>query len=199
MRGAILAGGQASRYAGKPKGLERVGGLRIVDRVANAMAQATGEPPLLVANAPEADDWLPGLRVTRDRLPDQGSLGGIYTAVTAGEGPVLIAAWDMPFITVGLLDALVRGSAGFDVFLPDSGGPRGVEPLCGVYGPACAAAIQARLERGDRRAIGFHAAVRVGTLSRHEVARHGEASTMFFNVNTVEELRKAEELWHRHE
>jgi len=197
MRAAILAGGMASRFAGKPKGLEQVGGQRILDRVASAVEAATGQRPLLVANAADAAEWRPDLQVTRDRLPDQGSLGGIYTAVTAADGPVLVAAWDMPFIPVGLLQALVAGSAGCDVFLPDSGGRRGVEPLCGVYGPACAAAIRARLEQGDRRAIGFHADVRVGTLARDEVARFGDPAVMFFNVNTADELRKAEELWNQ--
>ena len=34
--GAILAGGRAVRMGGKPKGLELVGGRRILDRVADA-------------------------------------------------------------------------------------------------------------------------------------------------------------------
>ena len=133
--------------------------------------------------------------MTSDRLPDQGSLGGIYTAVTSGDGPVLVVAWDMPFVTTGLLQALVGGSADYDVFLPESGGRRGVEPLCGVYGPACGAAIRERLAQGDRRAIGFHDAVRVGMLPQAEVARHGDVDLLFFNVNTADDLRQAEEIW----
>jgi molybdopterin-guanine dinucleotide biosynthesis protein A len=187
----------ASRFEGKPKGLEQIGGRRIIDRVVGVLETAIGERPLLVANAPDAAEWRPDLRVTRDRIPDQGSLGGIYTAVTAADGPVLIVAWDMPFVPVELLEELVNGSEGYDVFLPDSGGRRGVEPLCGVYGPACGPAIRARLEQGDRRAIGFHSQVRVGTLPREAVARHGDLATMFFNVNSAEDLRKAEELWNR--
>jgi molybdopterin-guanine dinucleotide biosynthesis protein A len=159
------------------------------------VSTAAGELPLLVANAPEAAGWRPDLSVVSDRVPGQGSLGGIYTAVTAGDGPVLVAAWDMPFIPVSLLEALVRGARDCDVYLPDSGGRRGVEPLCGVYGPGCARAIREQLERGDRRAIGFHAAVRVGTLPRAEVDRHGDPAIMFFNVNTAMDLRQAEELW----
>ena len=187
----------ASRFEGKPKGLELVGGQRIIDRVVGVLETATGRLPLLVANAPDAARWRPDLQVTSDRIPDQGSLGGIYTAVTAAEGPVLLVAWDMPFVPAELLAALVKGSDGYDVFLPDSGGRRGVEPLCGVYGPACGPAIRARLEQGDRRAIGFHSEVRAGTLPRDAVTRYGDPAIMFFNVNTAEELRKAEELWNR--
>jgi molybdopterin-guanine dinucleotide biosynthesis protein A len=195
LRGAVLAGGGATRFDGKPKGLERVGGERMLDRVARAVAEAVGAPPLLVANAPNASTWRPDLHVTADRLPDQGSIGGIYTAVTAGDGSVLVVAWDMPFVTPGLLKALAQGSADYDVFLPESGGRRGVEPLCGIYGPACGQAIREGLERGDRRAMGFHDAVRVGVLPRAEVARYGDADLVFFNVTTADDLKRAEELW----
>lgn len=197
MRGAILAGGGATRFAGAPKGLEQVGGERIIDRLKRALEEAIGEPPILVANAPDAAKWLPGVRVVSDRLPERGSLSGIYTAVTAGEGPVLVVAWDMPFVPVGLLQALVQESNGYDVFLPESGSRRGVEPLCGVYGPACAGAILRQLKRHDYRAIGFHSEVKVGTLPLQRVAAFGDVNTVFFNINTPEDLARAEKLWHK--
>jgi molybdopterin-guanine dinucleotide biosynthesis protein A len=193
----VLAGGAASRFGGKPKGLERVGGKRILDLVVASLQEATGGPPLLVANAPDADRWLPGLKVVPDLLPHRGSLGGIYTAVAGGEGPVLVLAWDMPFVPVPLLQALVQGSRDYDVFLPESAGRRGVEPLCGMYGPACGPAIREALEREDFRAIGFHASVRVGTLPLADVSRHGDPALLFFNVNTADELAEAEAMWQR--
>ena len=197
MRGIVLAGGAASRFAGKPKGLERVGGERILDRVLLAVQQATGEPAVLVANAPDARSWRPGLEVARDVRAGCGSLGGIYTAVAAGPGPVLVVAWDMPFVTADLLQALVRGSDGYDAFLPESSGRRGLEPLCAVYGPACETAIRSRLDHEDFRAVGFHEDVRVGTLPLEQVAKFGDPETLFFNVNTAEDLARAEELWRR--
>ncbi len=198
MRGVVLAGGTASRFGGRPKGLERVGGEPILKRVVEAVRAATGAPPLLVANAPDAGAWMPGLRVIPDVRRDCGSLGGIYTAVTAGAGPVLVVAWDMPFVPTALLEALVKGSADSDVFLPESGGRRGVEPLCGVYGPACAAPMERRLEQEDFRAVGFHDDVRVGTLPLETVRELGDPDTLFFNVNTAEDLERAEELWRAH-
>src|SRR2546430_11530085 len=57
-------------------------------------------------------------------------------SVVSGPGPVLCVAWDMPFVSSGLLAALVDGAAAgdYDAFLPQSDGRRGVEPLCAVYG-----------------------------------------------------------------
>lgn len=197
MRGAVLAGGAARRYGGLPKGLLELGGRRILDRVVDALAATLGAPPLLVANAPEASGWRPDLHVIPDRRPGTGSLGGIHTAVTAAAGPVLCVAWDMPFVTPALLRALIAGAAAYDVFLPESDGRRGVEPLCAVYGPACAPAIEARLDTGDLRAIGFHEDVRVGRLRLDDVRAQGDPGELFFNVNTPEDLARAEELWQR--
>src|SRR5207249_2810152 len=85
-RAAVPAGGPARRYGGRPKGLVELGGRRILDRVVDAVQAVVGEPPLLVANAPEAPTWRPDLRTIPDVRPGCGSLGGIYTAVVSGAG-----------------------------------------------------------------------------------------------------------------
>ena len=205
MRGAILAGGAASRFGGAPKGLLTVGGSRILDRVVARVQAVTDAPPpqLLVANAPDASAWRPDLKTIADARPGFGSLGGIYTAVTAEPGPVLCVAWDMPFVPEGLLRALVEGAGAgagagtYDVFLPESSGPRGLEPLCAVYGPACGPAIARRLDSGDLKAISFHPDVRVGILSLAQVRAFGDPAELFFNVNTPDDLERAEVLWQR--
>jgi len=56
--GAIVAGGEAMRFGGAPKGLRRVGGDRIIDRVAAALGATTSEL-IIVSNAPEATHWIP--------------------------------------------------------------------------------------------------------------------------------------------
>jgi len=197
VRGAVLAGGAASRYGGRPKGLLTVGNRRILDRVAEAVAGATGAPPLLVANAPDAPTWRPDLHTIPDARPGLGSLGGIYTAVAADTDPVLCVAWDMPFVTAQLLRALAAGSEGYDAFLPESDGRRGLEPLCGVYGPACRTAIERQLAGGggDLRVIGFHGQVKVGTLPLEQVRTFGDPAELFFNVNRPEDLARAEDVW----
>ena len=102
--------------------------------------------------------------------------------------PVLIVAWDMPFITVELLRALVAGTGEYDVFLPQSRGPLGLEPLCGIYQPACVGAIEAALEEEDYRTGGFHDKIRLGTLPLDEVEQLGDPQLMFFNVNTPDDV-----------
>lgn len=194
-RGAILAGGGATRYGGRPKGLEVVGGVRILDRLVEVFNEALGELPLLVANAPEASQWRPDLRIVADLRPGLGSLGGIYTAVVSAPAPVVLAAWDMPFITKELIRELAAGLESFDAFLPESDGRRGLEPLCAAYGPACRPAIEASLERGDLRAISFHQSIKAGILPLARVATLGDPARLFFNLNTPEDLAEANALW----
>jgi len=180
--GAILAGGGATRYGGEPKGLKQVAGERIIDRVARVLTEALGAPPLLIANAPDADSWDTGLRLAGDLRTGAGALGGIHAAVSQAPAPVVCVAWDMPFVTVPLVRALAAGLARADAVLP-------------AYGPACLAPIEASLDRGDLRAIAFHGAVRVEVLPLELVRTFGDPARLFFNVNTANDLREAEALW----
>ena len=189
--GVILAGGAASRYGGLPKGLERVAGQRIIDRVADALRRVTDDL-LLVANDPAAAGWLPGSRVQQDIVPNAGGLGGIHAALHAAHTPVLIVAWDMPFVPSALLARLRELGEGVDVAVPESGSRRGVEPLCAFYAPSCLPAIEQSLADGDRRVIGFHERVRVARLPANEVSAFGDPALLFMNVNTPDDLTRAE-------
>ncbi|MEO6446470.1 MAG: NTP transferase domain-containing protein, partial [Gemmatimonadaceae bacterium] len=74
--GVILAGGGATRFGGEAKGLQRVGGVRIIDRVAEALTRSCDDL-LLIANDAGAAGWLPGVRIAGDVRPGEGSLGGL--------------------------------------------------------------------------------------------------------------------------
>lgn len=189
--GVILAGGLATRYGGQAKGLERVGGVRLIDRVAAALRSASDEL-LLIANDPAAAGWLPGVRAEADVRPGNGSLGGIHAALVHAGGPVLVVAWDMPFVPGALLAELRALGTEADVAVPESDSRRGIEPLCAYYGPVCRAPIERCLDAGDRRVIGFYDAVRVARMDRAEVQRFGDPARLFMNVNTPHELALAE-------
>jgi molybdopterin-guanine dinucleotide biosynthesis protein A len=190
--GVILAGGMSTRYGGLPKGLAEVGGRRVIDRVVDALAQATDDL-LLIANDPAAAEWLPRVRMASDVRVGEGSLGGIHAAVVRAGRPVLVVAWDMPFVPGALLRELRELGAGADAAVPESGSRRGVEPLCAYYTPACAAPIERRLDQGDRRVIGFYDDVRVARLDAAAVRRHGDPALLFMNINSPDDLIIAEQ------
>ena len=166
--------------------------MRIIDRVAAALRDAT-DGLMLVANDPEASSWLPGVRTAADILAGAGSLGGIHAALTHAGRPVLVVAWDMPFVPGTLLSALRAAGSDADAAVPESGSRRGLEPLCAYYSPSCIAPIERRLAQGDRRVIAFHDDIRLVRLPAAEVARHGDPAAIFMNVNTPGDLTLAEQ------
>lgn len=207
--GAVLAGGESRRY-GEPKALARVGGARIIDRVVAALRRVTPDV-ILSANEPAlfADLALPTFPDDRAGL---GALGGIRTVLLrareAGRPGVLAVACDMPFPCVPLLER-IRGlafdrppgatgpAADADVVIPESRGRRGIEPLFAAYRTACVGAIDAALEAGDRRMIGFHERVGVWRVPLVEVESLCDPGRAFLNVNTPEDRERAESMAER--
>jgi len=187
--GVILAGGHATRFGGQPKGLELVRGIRIIDRVVAAL-RAVADELLLVANAPEASTWVPGIRTVSDVRPGFGSLGGIYSALVHARGqPILAVAWDMPFVEPSVLDGLRKAGADADVVVFESRSTRGVEPLCAFYRPTCIPPIERQLDGGDLRVVGFFESVRVVRLPAP-----ADPEKTFMNINTPSDLALAEGL-----
>ena len=189
--GVILAGGMSTRYGGAPKGLELVRGTRIIDRVRTALEPVVDDL-LLIANDDAAGEWLPGVRWERDVLRDVGSVAGIHAALVHAGSPVLVVAWDMPFVPTALLAALRDAGRDADAAVPESDSRRGMEPLCAYYTPACVSPIERRIAAGDRRVIAFYDDVRVARLRAEVVAAFGEPALLFMNVNTPEERVLAE-------
>ena len=191
--GAIVAGGESTRFGGQPKGLCSVDGIRIIDRVRAALESVVHDVAL-VANAPDAGSWLPGIRAFHDQGTERGSLVGLRTAVAHADGPVIVVAWDMPFVSSELFSLLIsRLGPGTNAVIPD--GPRGPEPMCALYTPGCLSAVDSALERRDLRLSSLvtrmPGAVRVGV---SEVSTVGDPSRLFFNVNTPADLELAERM-----
>ena len=189
--GVVLAGGLSTRYGGLPKGLERIRGVRIIDRVRAALEPVVDDL-LLIANDDRASEWLPDVPCAGDVLRDVGSVAGIHAALVHAGTPVLVVAWDMPFVPSGLLRTLRDAGRDSDAAVPESDSRRGLEPLCAYYSPACTGAIERRIAAGDRRVIAFYDDVRVARVPAEVVSQFGDPALLFMNVNTPEERVRAE-------
>jgi molybdopterin-guanine dinucleotide biosynthesis protein A len=193
VRGVILAGGGATRFEGRPKGLELVGGRRILDRVADVLFEALGTPPLIVANAPEAASWRPDLEVAADDRTGFGALGGLYTAVVKGPAPVVVVAWDMPFLAAPLIRE-VAAATGELLKYPAPGGPgrrAGVRRLW-----RCLPRRDRAMPRRGRPPTNRLPSVHQGQSPPHRVGVGlVDPALAFFNVNTANDLAEAEASW----
>lgn len=190
-----MAGGRNVRYGGL-KAFAKVKGEPIVDRVVRAL-DLVCDDVVVIANDQAAYAAL-GLPIRSDETPNAGALGGLLTALRWSherkcDGIVAVAC-DMPFVSARLLRRLIETaiSAERDVVVPESGGRRGIEPLCAFYRNSCIPAIEHAIEREDYRMIAFHNDVHVGRLSLEIVEEYGQPTTLFMNVNTPEDLVDAE-------
>ena len=188
--GAIIAGGRATRFGGVAKGLELVGGVRIIDRVAAALDESCDDW-IIVANDAAAADWIPGARVVADVRPGMGALGGVHAALANARDTVLVLSWDSPFVPGSLMRALrdAGENADADAAVPVSNSPLGFEPLCAWYRASCRAAVERHLESGDLRAGGWQGEV---TTVRVDASPWGDPDEIFFNVNSAADLAMAD-------
>ena len=191
--GVIMAGGNATRFSGSQKGLLPVAGRRMIDRVADALSPSCDQL-LIIANHPSAREWLPGVKVRPDVYEGAAGLGGIHAALARSGTSVIIVAWDMPFVPASLIRSLRDAGADADAVLPASSSRHGLEPLCAFYSQACLPPIEDALASGARMPIAFHDNVRLRVLSQAEVSRHGDPEVIFMNVNTSDDLLRAEEI-----
>lgn len=107
--GAILAGGRAIRFGGKPKGLIQLPtGETIIARLLDEMKSA-GVAPCLISSNDEKHYTEFGVPVVPDLHPDCGPLGGIEAALNYFRGKadgVFFLAGDTPFVTAGEIERL---------------------------------------------------------------------------------------------
>ena len=106
IRGLVLAGGKSSRF-GEDKALAHYEGISFLERAVNSL-KLLGLHPVVVTRR-GADYSFVRCPVIYDKFPEQGPLGGIYTALTVfRETAFLTLTCDMPFVTLAALSGLLE-------------------------------------------------------------------------------------------
>lgn len=190
---AIQAGGESSRM-GRDKGLVPFLGqaliLRVIERV-----RPLADEILVTTNQPQDYRFL-GLPLFKDLIPDRGALGGLYTALSAAQHTrVAVVACDMPFVNSNLLKLAQERllDQQLDAVIPET--DHGMEPFHAVYRrETCLEAVAAALEAGKWRLISWLPDVKFAPISHEEIQRYDPQQLAFLNVNTPEDLRRAEQL-----
>ena len=158
---AVIAGGKSRRF-GRDKTQLEVAGATLLERCC-ALGLAEGLPVAVIGRT-RPEHWPAALSVVGfhlDARPGMGPLGGIATALLVAERlaesrAVVAVAADMPAFDRAALTWLRElDAAPIAVRARIPGHDGGLEPLCALYRPTLLAAVNARLDRGDRAVHGI--------------------------------------------
>ena len=125
---AILAGGAGRRLGGVAKGLLRIEGRTILERL--LLLAPLAREVLLVANEPEPYARF-GLRAVADVVPERGAPGGVHAALaSANTSWVLAVACDMPFVTAEAIAPLLDAAHDAEIVVY---GEAHLQPFPGLF------------------------------------------------------------------
>lgn len=189
--GIILAGG-LSRRLGRDKATEPINSQPLIGRVLDTLSQITNEL-VVVVNTSERGQELPlpeSAVVAVDIYPDSGSLGGIFTGLSASTNQWgIVVACDMPFLNLNLIEYLFSFREGYDIVVPVI--DHRPEPTHAVYSRVCLPLIETRLKMNDLKIARFFDDVRTKYVSQRHIEEIDPGKLSFFNINTEEDLTQA--------
>ncbi|HEX2257875.1 MAG TPA: molybdenum cofactor guanylyltransferase MobA [Afifellaceae bacterium] len=197
--GVILAGGRATRMGGGDKPLKPLAGRpmlayvieRLGPQVNSMVLNANGDPSRFAEF---------GLPVVPDSLEGfAGPLAGVLAGLRWAEEAVpesrfvVSVAGDTPFFPRDLAPRLLEAGGGRDDRIVLAASPDGLHPVFGLWPLKLADALETFLTEGEARKI-------LAFTDRHHrtealfetLSIDGEEVDPFFNVNTPEEVERAE-------
>jgi molybdopterin-guanine dinucleotide biosynthesis protein A len=190
--GVILAGGLSTRYGGQNKAFLRVGGIRILDRLFAVYTQIFEEIILVANNPVEFLEW--DALIVSDIFPVRSSLTGIHAGLFYSSQPfAFFSACDAPFLKKEIVETVLEHiDAADDMVIPQTS--EGLEPLCAAYSKRCLKAAENHLRANKLK---IQLALKKGRIKKIPEERLREKDrelVSFFNVNTPEDLTRAEQL-----
>ncbi len=143
---AILAGG-SSRRMGRDKALLPINGIPCLVRVMHA---AAAWPILVIGHKTPPQCPFPDVRFIDDEYPGAGPMGGLLTAFRHHDGPVLVLPCDIPDVRSEHLQQLTQAWTTRRAPAVIATHDGHLNPLIGIYGHDCTAAIMDAFTAGER-------------------------------------------------
>ncbi|WP_371371573.1 molybdenum cofactor guanylyltransferase [Sporomusa aerivorans] len=190
----ILSGGK-SRRMGTNKSFVRLGDKPLIEIVVEKTAVAFAARPVIITNHPGDYAYL-GCDMIGDIVKDKGPLGGIHSGLIHSPTPyIFVFACDMPFIEKNFIYYMMNRLTQEDILIPHNG--ESVEPLHAIYSRNCLPAIEEHLHEDHRCVQSFFKDVNVAYVSQSEMTELKLSDFYFLNLNTLEDLAKAESYFKR--
>ena len=188
--GVILSGGLNTRFGGTNKAFSRIGGRRIIDRLLDVFTDLFDEI-ILVTNHPEQFlQW--DLTIVTDIYDLRSSLTGIHTGLFYANNPnAFFSACDTPFLQKELVETLVEQiEHKIDIIMPET--TAGFEPLCAIYSKRCLKPAEDHLKANKLKIQWAFRSNRIKHIPENQLRSVDPELRSFFNINTPEDLARAE-------
>ena len=169
-----------------------MGGVRILDRIYDIYSELF-EEIILVTNSPQKFlEW--DLMIVSDLFPIRSSLTGIHAGLFYMTNPfAFISACDTPFLKKEMVETVIgKIEAQIDIVMPETSA--GSEPLCAAYSKRCLNPAQHHLEQNKLKIKKAFRKSRIKTISEKVLCAIDPDLQSFFNINTPEDLQRAEEM-----
>jgi len=187
----ILAGGKNTRIGKEKAFIQLPSGETIIGNTLNILRKIFPEI-IIVTNRKEVYSKL-NVQVVEDLIKESGPLGGIFTGLCySTSNHNLVVACDMPFIQPALIRLLLDARGTYDVVIPEIDGE--VEPLFALYSKNCIPVMIEHLQKRNLKIREIINKLHVKKIGTKEVNPVDPRHLSFFNINTEEDLRKAENL-----
>jgi molybdenum cofactor guanylyltransferase len=190
--GVILSGGLNTRFNGQNKAFVRVGQKRILDRLYDVFSDLFDEI-ILVTNHPQQFlDW--DLTIVTDLFSIRSSLTGIHAGLFYMKNPfAFFSACDTPFLKKELVEILVEQiENNTDIIMPKTAA--GFEPLCAIYSKRCLKQAEQHLKENKLKIQWAFRGHRIKYIPESALLQKDPELKSFFNINTPEDLVRAEEM-----
>lgn len=190
--GVILAGGLSTRYGGENKAFLRVGGMRILDRLFAVYTELFDEIILVVNNPREFLDW--DALIVTDIFPMRSSLTGIHAGLFYARHPfAFFSACDAPFLKKEVVETVLDSlEPAIDLVIPQTAA--GLEPLCAAYSQRCLKAAEEHILQNKFKIQMALSGKRIKKIPEDVLRQKDPELLTFFNVNSPEDLARAEQL-----
>ena len=139
MNGAILAGGAGKRLGGVSKAMLELDGRPLAVHVGEVLAEVC-EPVAIVCKPETELPPITGVERWDEPAEPRHPLTGIVHALERAEGPVLVCAVDMPWVTADACRSLLDAAPGRSAAVAVAEGE--MCPVFGVYAPEALATLR---------------------------------------------------------
>ncbi len=188
----LLAGGKSSRL-GTDKAKVKLDGESVLIQTIAEKLSAVSDDIVVSTNGRRYEDITIPVRWATDVNPGAGSLMGLYSGLLSVRYDYAIAvACDMPFINIELLKYMVAMPRDYDALLPMIGDK--TEQLHSIYSKSCLPKMEKFLGSGRLKITAFLAEIDVKYVFEDIINRFDPQHLAFFNVNTAEQLKEAQDI-----